>query len=43
VTALLGDAAEISVERTTRAPFAAAGIDGGELIVTARDQVPLAP
>ncbi len=43
VLALLPDAAGamLAVERSARAPFAAAGLDAGELTVTVRDVVPL--
>ncbi len=35
------DGATLAVERSARAPFAAAGLDAGELLVTVRDLVPL--
>lgn len=34
-----GDVTSVAVERTARAPFAAAGLEAGELVVTARDVV----
>jgi hypothetical protein len=36
-----GDSVELSVERVARAPVAALGLDGGELVVAVRDVIPL--